>query len=102
LIERGFFSDDFVFIGASPLVDAEEWLKNPGDANSMGNILLVDEFATETRAVLLFEEIDEISLLTYRTAWFFLTKNGKITRLTEVRQSIHPNQSIGLHTTHPA
>lgn len=87
-VDRKFFTEDFVFLGPSPRIDAEAWLLNSDEELPMEKLVLIDAVETETGAALSFEYVDPVTLLTYRTAWFARINSGKISRLIEVRQSI--------------
>lgn len=87
-VEWKFFSNDFVFVGPSAKVNAEAWLRNSDEELPMEDIVVNETISMGDSVVLLFEGVDPIALLKYRTAWFFMVKEGKIFRITEVRQII--------------
>lgn len=91
VVDRKFFTDDFIFEGPSHRVDSEMWLMNAEDEIPMENLTVLGSIFTETNAVLLFEGVDPVTALTFRTAWYFCLREGKICLITEVRQNIQSN-----------
>ena len=87
-VNRMYFSEDFVFHGPSPIVDADAWLSSSDVELPMENVAVLQLVSTEASVALLFEGVDPVTLLTYRVAWFFSVDEGKISRLSEVSQSI--------------
>jgi len=88
MVDSEFFSEDFTYIGPSPMIDATTWSMNSDEELPMENVVVLEEITTAALTIILFEGLDPVTLLTYRTAWFFTIEKEKISRLTEVRQNI--------------
>lgn len=70
------------------MIDATAWSMNSDEELPMENVVVLEEITTAALTIILFEGLDPVTLLTYRTAWFFTIEKEKISRLTEVRQNI--------------
>lgn len=88
IVDGKFFSENFTYIGPSPTIDATAWSMNSDEELPMENVVVLEEITIAGLTIILFEGLDPVTLLTYRTAWFFTIEEEKISCLTEVRQSI--------------
>lgn len=88
MVDSEFFSEDFTYTGPSPMIDATAWSMNSDEELPMKNVVVLEEITTAALTIILFEGLDPVTLLTYRTAWFFTIEKQKISRLTDVRQNI--------------
>lgn len=89
-IDKSFFSENFEYIGASPVVAADAWMHVSGEEMPPDDLVLIDRVESCEKAVLLFEYKDFVTLLRFRVSWFFCLKGEKISRIVEVRQSVDP------------
>lgn len=92
MVDSRFFSEDFVYIGGSAIVDAATWMMNSEVELPLESPVIIDTIVSTASTVTLFEGIDPVTWLTYRIAWFFQIREKKISRLTDVQQMIHPRQ----------
>ncbi|QWP78942.1 hypothetical protein J5226_11370 [Lysobacter sp. K5869] len=94
MVDSRFFSEDFVYIGGSAIVDAAAWMMNSEVELPMESPVVINTVVDAASTVILFEGIDPVTLLTYRIAWFFQIRERKISRLTDVQQMVHPRSGI--------
>lgn len=92
MVDSKFFSEEFVFIGSSAKVDAATWMANSDVELPIENAAVLNVIVSGATTVVLFDGIDPITSLNYRTAWFFLVREEKISSLTEVRAVAHPRE----------
>ncbi|QWP78944.1 hypothetical protein J5226_11380 [Lysobacter sp. K5869] len=90
MVDSKFFSEDFVYIGSAKRVDSETWMANSDVELPIENAVILETIVSGASTIILFDGVEPITMLNYRTAWFFLIREEKIARLTEVRAIADP------------
>lgn len=86
-IDKTLFSKEFIFDGASELLDAEVWLDADLDDISLETKIL-NLAVCGNKATLFFEYKDPITLLIYRVCWLVTIETGLISRIVEVSEAL--------------
>lgn len=87
-LEPALFSKGFVYRGPSKMMDANVWLELQSDKNASEDVNLLCAISEQDKGALLFEWKEPVTLLTYRTSWFFKFEEGAICELIETKEPV--------------
>lgn len=85
-LDKNLLSDSFSYEGPSKMIGADAWFDFFSRQRSP--VKIIDKASEENKLVIIFCEVDDVTLLKYRFCWFLTANDNKFIKLIEIKESV--------------